>query len=71
MAYYILYPRTVKEHVKVVNTKPTPAQYQKKYGFAEGPLRTLRAVAVRLNMMNIPNSRRPAKVKWSVEKFQK
>ena len=63
MAYYILYPSRTggKKLVKLVTKKPEKPV--KGYGFAEGPLRTLKDVEYRLNAMNKPNSQRPLKVR--------
>ena len=60
MAYYIMYPKSKVASVKVVTRKP---KYRPgtRFGFAEGPLRTIQAVKVRLNQMSIPGSRRPEK----------
>jgi hypothetical protein len=59
MAYYILYPKNRNESVKIVHKRPR-ADYRR-YGFAEGPLKSKQAVCTRLNQMNVSASRRPAK----------
>lgn len=59
MSYYILYPRTTKIRVSVVTKRPNPKLVKDNYGFAEGPFKNLRAVKIRLNLMNIPVERRP------------
>ncbi len=59
MAYYILYPKDKKAKVKVIDHKPQ--RPWKGYGFAEGPLKTLKDVGHRLNAMSIVASRRPVK----------
>lgn len=59
MSYYILYPKDKNAKVKVIDHKPL--RPWKNYGFAEGPLRTLKDVGYRLNAMGITASRRPVK----------
>lgn len=59
MAYYILYPKDKRKNVRVVVKRPVRAW--KNYGFAEGPLSTIKAVKQRLNAMNISNFNRPKK----------
>lgn len=59
MTYYILYPKNQANKIKVITHKPT--RPWKGYGFAEGPLRTIKDVAHRLNAMGIVGSRRPRK----------
>jgi len=57
MAWYILYPKSgLKKRCALRKTKPSPT---KGYGFAEGPLSTLKDVSHRLNAMNVPESKRP------------
>lgn len=64
MAYYIMYPRGKSGAVKIATRKPSPTRKAvelERFGFAEGPLKTIRSVKIRLNQMNIPNARRPVK----------
>ena len=58
--FYIKYPKNQNKPVKVVSHRPKPS---KNYGFAEGSFKTLKLVCWRLNNMNIPNYRRPKKVR--------
>lgn len=57
--WYILYPRSggTKKRCALRKTKPTKPVSG--YGFAEGPLKTLKDVSHRLNAMNVPASKRP------------
>ncbi len=58
MAWYILYPKSgTKKRVALRKTKPLKPVSG--YGFAEGPLKTLKDVTHRLNAMNVPASKRP------------
>lgn len=59
MAYYIKYPKNHKAKVSVVTKRPRSGG--RKYGFSEGPLKSIQAVKSRLSWMNIPRSRRPVK----------
>ena len=59
MAYYILYPKDKRKKVRVVTKRPTRAW--RNYGFAEGPMGTIKDVKHRLNQMNISNFNRPKK----------
>lgn len=59
MSYYILYPKDRNAKVKVIGHKPQ--RPWKNYGFAEGPLRTIKDVTHRLNAMGITGNRRPVK----------
>ncbi len=58
MAWYILYPKSGTKK-RVALRKAKPMKPVSGYGFAEGPLRTLKDVSHRLNAMNIPDSKRP------------
>lgn len=60
MAYYIEYPKSKIASVRVVTRKPVPKPGSR-WGFAEGPLPTKKAVIHRLNAMGIVNKRRPLK----------
>ncbi len=58
MAWYILYPKSgTKNRAKLRKTKPMKPV--KGYGFAEGPLQTLKDVSHRLNAMGVPKDSRP------------
>ena len=57
MGYYILYPESRAGLVRVVTRKPKVKV--KGYGFAEGPLLTIRGVVRRLNAMGVPMVNRP------------
>jgi len=59
MPYYILYPKSKTKAVKIVNKKPSARGNSKTFGFAEGPLKDKKSVCSRLNMMQVPVSRRP------------
>lgn len=61
MSYYILYPKSVVNKVKIITKRPTGRQYWKKYGFCEGSFKNKCSVIRRLNMMNVPVERRPEK----------
>lgn len=58
MAWYILYPKSgTKKRASLRKSKPMKPV--KGYGFAEGPLPTLKDVSHRLNAMNVGKARRP------------
>jgi hypothetical protein len=62
MSWYILYPvvgAKVTRNARVALRKTKPLEPVRGYGFAEGPLKTLKDVSIRLNWMNIPASKRP------------
>ncbi len=62
MAWYILYPKSWATSPKRVALRKTkPLKPVKGYGFAEGPLATLKDVSHRLNAMNVPASKRPTR----------
>ena len=60
MAYYIEYPKSKVVSVRVVTKKPVE-KIGSRWGFAEGPLKTIKAVVHRLNAMGVVNKRRPVK----------
>ncbi len=58
MSWYILYPKSgATKRAALRKTKPTKPVSG--YGFAEGPLATLKDVSHRLNAMGIWESQRP------------
>lgn len=59
MGYYILYPKSKTAKVKVTKKRPNPKTESRKYGFAEGPFSTKKAVKIRLNWMNYSCVKRP------------
>ena len=59
MAWYILYPHSRGNKKRCALRKTKPEKPVSGYGFAEGPLATLKDVSHRLNAMNVPDSRRP------------
>jgi hypothetical protein len=59
MSWYILYPHSRGNKKRCALRKTKPEKPVSGYGFAEGPLRTLADVSVRLNWMNVPESKRP------------
>jgi len=59
MAWYILYPHSRSNKKRCVIRKTKPEKPVSGYGFAEGPLVTLKDVSHRLNAMNVPASKRP------------
>ena len=59
MSWYILYPKTSGTKKRCALRKVKPIKPVSGYGFAEGPLKTLKDVSHRLNAMNVPASRRP------------
>lgn len=59
MAWYILYPHLRGTKKRVALRKTKPEKPVSGYGFAEGPLATLKDVSHRLNAMNITESKRP------------
>jgi hypothetical protein len=66
MPYYILYPKDHKKDVKIMNKKPSARGNSKTFGFAEGPLKNKEKVCSRLNMMDVPVSRRPDNFKCPI-----
>ena len=63
MSWYILYPKswtTGRKRVALRKTKPLKPVSG--YGFAEGPLATLKDVSYRLNAMGVPESKRPVQI---------
>ena len=66
-SYYILYPKNKKRAVKIVTKKPTGQGTSRAYGFAEGPLKNKEKVCSRLNMMDVPVSRRPDNFKCPIK----
>jgi len=64
--YYILYPnKKCSKKVMVTKHKPDPKTHRKCYGFAEGPLKNLKEVKHRLNWMNVPDNKRPKKLRYN------
>ena len=59
MSWYILYPKSGGTKKRVALRKTKPKKPVSGYGFAEGPLATLKDVSHRLNAMNVPDSKRP------------
>ena len=60
MAWYILYPkRWASSKKRCALRKTKPIKPVAGYGFAEGPLATLKDVSHRLNAMNVPSANRP------------
>ena len=60
MSWYILYPKSWATSNRRVSLRKTkPAKPVAGYGFAEGPLGTLKDVSHRLNAMGVPASKRP------------
>ena len=61
MPWYILYPKSGSRTKRCALRKTKPLKSVAGYGFAEGPLATLKDVSYRLNWMNIPAPRRPVR----------
>ncbi len=62
MSWYILYPASwATSNKRVALRKTKPLKPVSGYGFAEGPLKTLKDVSYRLNAMNVPASKRPVR----------
>lgn len=63
MSYYIVYPKSKIASVRVLTKRPgrTYTKVGSRWGFAEGPMRTIASVTHRLNAMNIDSARRPVK----------
>lgn len=59
MSWYILYPHSRGNKKRVALRRTKPLKPVSGYGFAEGPLKTLKDVSHRLNAMNVPASKRP------------
>jgi len=59
MSWYILYPKSSGTKKRCVLRKTKPLKPVSGYGFAEGPLATLKDVSHRLNAMGVSESRRP------------
>jgi len=59
MSWYILYPKSGGTKKRCALRKAKPLKPVSGYGFAEGPLTTLKAVSYRLNAMSVPASKRP------------
>jgi len=59
MSWYILYPKSGGAKKRCALRKTKPLKPVSGYGFAEGPLATLKDVSHRLNAMGVPESRRP------------
>jgi len=60
MSWYILYPKSWAANKNRVSLRKTkPLKPVSGYGFAEGPLATLKDVSHRLNAMGVPTSKRP------------
>jgi len=59
MSWYILYPRSGGTKKRCALRKTKPDKPVSGYGFAEGPLATLKDVSHRLNAMNIREDRCP------------
>ncbi len=60
MSWYILYPKSgATSNKRCALRKAKPLKPVSGYGFAEGPLKTLKDVSHRLNAMNVPASKRP------------
>ena len=59
MSWYILYPKSGGKKKRCALRKTKPVKPVSGYGFAEGPLKTLKDVEHRLNAMNVPVSKRP------------
>ena len=62
--YYVLHPHDPRDKVRVVTRRPNPEKLRQRYGYSEGPFRTIKDVKLWLNWMNIPNERRPKKFRW-------
>jgi hypothetical protein len=61
MSWFILYPKSGGKKKRCALRKTKPLKPVAGYGFAEGPLATLKDVSHRLNWMNIPESKRPVR----------
>ena len=59
MSWYILYPKSGGTKKRATLRKTKPLKPVSGYGFAEGPLATLKDVSHRLNAMNVGEARRP------------
>ena len=57
--WYILYPKSGGTKKRCALRKTKPLKPVSGYGFAEGPLATLKAVSYWLNAMGVPASKRP------------
>jgi len=59
MSWYILYPKLGGTKKRCTLRKTKPLKPVSGYGFAEGPLKTLKDVSYRLDAMNVTDNRKP------------